>query len=84
MKSKNSNFWFPAKTYGIGWGFPVTWQGWSVLLVYVAAMVVTAYLRPPSSSSGIFVVLSFAYTIALFIVCYVKGEKVNWRWDRKQ
>ncbi len=23
-------YWFPAKTYGWGWGLPVTWQGWVV------------------------------------------------------
>ena len=21
-------YWFPAKRYGWGWGFPMTWQGW--------------------------------------------------------
>ena len=26
--------WFKAKTYGYGW-YPVTWQGWLVILIYV-------------------------------------------------
>lgn len=26
----------PAKRYGWGWGLPSTWQGWVVLLAYVA------------------------------------------------
>ncbi len=29
---KSSNIWFPAKKYGYGWGMPVVWQGWVVLL----------------------------------------------------
>jgi hypothetical protein len=26
-------YWFPAKTYGWGWGLPSTWEGWLVLVV---------------------------------------------------
>ena len=84
MKSKDSNYWFPAKAYGVGWGLPVTWQGWAILLVYIAAMIVTAFLRSPTSNSRVFIGLSFAYTIALIIVCYIKGERLNWRWGSKQ
>ena len=35
---KKSRFWFPAKRYGWGWGPPVCWQGWAVLLGYFALM----------------------------------------------
>jgi hypothetical protein len=28
-------YWFPAKRYGWGWGFPVTWQGWLALAVFL-------------------------------------------------
>ena len=27
-------YWFPAKTYGWGWGIPATWQGWTVSLAF--------------------------------------------------
>ena len=27
--------WFPAKCYGLGWGLPVAWQGWVVLVGYL-------------------------------------------------
>ena len=30
--SKPKTIWFPAKTYGYGWGLPKVWQGWAVLL----------------------------------------------------
>ncbi len=33
MPSK-SGFWFPAKRYGWGWGLPVAWQGWLVLIAF--------------------------------------------------
>ena len=40
MKKKNSDIWFPAKKYGIGWGVPNTWQGWVVFLSYIALVLV--------------------------------------------
>jgi hypothetical protein len=31
--------WFRVKRYGGGWGIPGTWQGWVVLLLWVAAFI---------------------------------------------
>lgn len=31
----DGKYWFPAKTFGWGWGLPRTWQGWVVFLVYL-------------------------------------------------
>ena len=33
--TEQSRYWFPAKRYGWGWGFPTTWQGWLVIALYV-------------------------------------------------
>jgi hypothetical protein len=35
MSKNEKEIWFPAMQYGIGWGLPVTWQGWVVLLIYI-------------------------------------------------
>ena len=35
MKDKEKDIWFPAIKYGVGWGLPVTWQGWAVMLAYI-------------------------------------------------
>jgi hypothetical protein len=29
-------YWFPAKRYGWGWGMPLTWQGRTVLVTFLA------------------------------------------------
>ncbi len=34
MGNKKDQIWFPSKKYGVGWGLPITWQGWVVLLLY--------------------------------------------------
>ena len=35
MSEDQATIWFPAKRYGWGWSFPVTWQGWLVVLAYL-------------------------------------------------
>jgi len=37
--TEEKKFWFPAKTYGWGWGPPICWQGWVVLIVYIILLI---------------------------------------------
>lgn len=76
-------YWFPAKRYGWGWGLPVTWQGWVVLVVYLALLVIGRYAFPPSHSTVGFIVYVVALSVVLSVVCYVKGEPPKWRWGRR-
>jgi len=41
-----TRYWFTAKRYGWGWGFPIAWQGWLVFAAFVLLLVVGAYLFP--------------------------------------
>ena len=36
-QTKTSAVWFPAKTFGWGWGVPKTWQGWVALVGCLSA-----------------------------------------------
>jgi hypothetical protein len=80
--------WFKAKKYGYGW-YPVTWQGWAVVGLYVVGMV--AIFRDVDKGShsgsdtlfGIFVPMALM-TIALILVCTHKGEPAEWRWGKKE
>ena len=78
----NSNaYWFPAKRYGWGWGPPITWQGWVVLVVWAAALFEGLYLlrhnRYQLAARLGFVLLMGA---VLTLLCYWKGEPPRWRW----
>ncbi|WP_175688508.1 hypothetical protein [Burkholderia anthina] len=80
MTSNDKKIWFPAKRYGWGWGLPVAWQGWVVLLLFVIGIIASAWLvsprRSPVAYGACIVVL-----VALFtFVCWIKGEKPRWRW----
>lgn len=77
-----SRYWFPAKRYGWGCGPPSAWQGWVVLLVFVALQVVCCFVFAPSRSP-----LAFACCTALLVavltgICYLKGEPPKWRWGK--
>jgi hypothetical protein len=73
-------YWFPAKRYGWGWGFPITWQGWAAFAGFLVLLLAGIFIMPPRQSLGGF----FAYvavTVALFTgVCWWKGEPPHWRW----
>jgi hypothetical protein len=77
-----SGYWFPAKRYGFGWGFPSTWQGWVTLVLYVVALAASAFAFPPAEKSGGFIVSGVVITVALLVVCWIKGEPLGWRWGK--
>lgn len=73
-------YWFPAKRYGYGWGFPVRWQGWAVFAAYLLSLVALSLFWVPGRSTvgfGIGVGVTTAIVIA---ICFWKGEPARWRW----
>jgi hypothetical protein len=79
------HYWFPAKKYGYGWGFPVTWQGWVVLLVYLGIILFVTTFYPPVPGNILLFILGVSIpTVILIVVCYLTGEKPRWRWGDRQ
>lgn len=74
--------WFPAKTYGWGWGIPRRWQGWIVMVGFLAAMVAGAPLVKVHPLA--YVGYSMALGCILVTICYWKGEKPGWHWGAKE
>jgi len=68
-------YWFPAKRYGWGWGFPITWQGWAAFIAFLILLVAGIFIMPPRQSlSGFFAYV--AVLVALFTgVCWWKGSR---------
>ncbi|MBA4016819.1 MAG: hypothetical protein C0483_06505 [Pirellula sp.] len=75
-------YWFPAKTYGWGWGFPLTWEGWAVMLSWIVLLLLGSTLLVERSLPAFFVFEAVMVTL-LLVVCYVKGEPPRWRWGDK-
>ena len=76
-------YWFPAKRYGWGWGLPVSWQGWLVLVVFGLFVVLGVFIVPPTRDALSFVIYNTIGIAALLAVCWAKGEPPAWRWGRK-
>jgi len=72
--------WFPAKKYGIGWGLPVTWQGWLVLALYLI-LTISGIWYLDNTGHGLFAIVYALLTTAIFVwICWIKGEPPGWRW----
>ena len=91
LKDNPQGYWFKAKLYGWGWT-PARWQGWCVILAYVALLFTLVISREkdipgnPDSGSNF---LTFALPIViltgiLIFICYKTGEKPRWRWGLKK
>jgi hypothetical protein len=84
MTETQKDFWFPAKRYGWGWGPPVKWQGWLVLVIYVALVVGTGFYYQPRKHPVAFITCVVVATALFMVIAAVKGEKpLAWRWGNK-
>lgn len=81
---ESKKYWFPAKKYGWGWGFPTTWQGWLVLLAFIAALGTLAFIFVPKEHPFSFYFSLVIATVILIVICLVKGEPPRWRWGGKK
>ena len=72
--------WFRAKKYGLGWGLPVTWQGWVVLIAYLVFIFwdfarIDRYSHSASDTIRPFFIQFLAITAILVAVIYFTGER---------
>lgn len=79
-----SNYWFPAKRYGWGWGFPTVWQGQATLVGFILMLVAGSFVFPPQDSHWGFMAYVALISGLLLGVCYLKGEPPRWRWGDKR
>lgn len=67
--------WFAPKRVGYGSGLPISWQGWLVLGIYFAGVLLAVQFLP---AAAMFVAVASISAI-LVIVC-AKRTKGGWRW----
>jgi hypothetical protein len=79
--SSPRQYWFPAKRFGWGWGLPLTWQGWVILLVWTAALTAAAARLLPTHPIA-FLGLAMMMAALLTLICYITGEPPRWRWGK--
>ena len=75
----DEDVWFEPKRFGYGSGLPVSWQGWAVLIGYIAAICVVRLLLP--GHWLIHVVAILLLTAVLLVLC-ARHTRGGWRWRR--
>ena len=69
--------WFAPKRYGMGSGLPIAWQGWVILLAYIA--VITGALLGLGDNSPAAIAVTLIATAILLLIA-AKTTKGGWRW----
>jgi predicted lysophospholipase L1 biosynthesis ABC-type transport system permease subunit len=70
--------WFAPKRYGYGSGLPIAWQGWAVLIGYVA-IVVALVLTLRRSGPVPFLAAVIPVTVVFAVIC-ARTTRGGWRW----
>jgi hypothetical protein len=78
---KNTDYWFPAKHRGWGWGPPSNRKGWTVLVAFYALVAVGVALFLPRHQIAGFVIYCAVLCLLLVLVCYFTGEPPRRRRD---
>jgi len=75
MKHTKPDYWFAAKPPGHGWGWgpPLTWQGWAVLVGFIMLLIAGPALVLPYGT-GIFLAYVAVLGALLIFICAKKGE----------
>ena len=82
MKAEQK-YWFQARHYGWGWGFPNGIAGWLVLTAYGILVIAGLLVFPPDTARDSFVVYMICLFAVLIVVCWLKGQPPKWRWGKK-
>ena len=74
MTSNDKKIWFPAKRYGWGWGLPLTWQGWMVVVLYFVLLGAGTFVFDPDERPVLYVVYTGILSAILIGICWLRGE----------
>jgi hypothetical protein len=74
--------WFLPKSHGYGAGLPIAWQGWVLLVAFIAVIVGLAMLAPSIDNyrGAAVVVTLMALSAAAFVAIVHKRTRGGWRW----
>jgi hypothetical protein len=83
LKDNPNHLWFKRKLYGWGWT-PATWQGWLVVVVGIAFLVLGIYIGETDDAPGAALLGVLLMVGIIFYFGYKKGEKPRWQWGQKK
>jgi hypothetical protein len=69
--------WFAPKRYGYGSGLPITWQGWAILIGFIAISMALALLLGNRPVLLVAALIPLALTLLVITARTTRG---GWRW----
>jgi hypothetical protein len=78
----DKDYWFPARTYGWGWGLPTVWKGWVVYAIAAALLVAGVFIFSPVARPIAFQIYTWSVVLLLVVVCWIMGDPPSWRWGK--
>ncbi|WP_209348914.1 hypothetical protein [Pontixanthobacter sp. CEM42] len=74
-------YWFAPKKLGYGSGLPIAWQGWVLLIGYLALTIGLALFAERFGEMGVIVVVAgiSLFTIP-FLIIVKRRTKGGWKW----
>lgn len=73
--------WFAPKRFGYGASWPIAWQGWLVLALYIGAVIGTAMLAAKGHGGARVAAFALiALMTGLFIVVTARHTRGGWKW----
>lgn len=74
--------WFAPKRYGLGSGLPIAWQGWLVLVIYLAIIAVS-FIQFGEHDPATYAIVAIATAVMLVIAARTTRGGWRWRWGSK-
>jgi len=81
VKDNPKGYWFKRKIFGWGWT-PVRWQGWAILVIFVALILANAHRLQDQLDAGNtreFLIETSLLVIFLLVICWKTGEPPKWQ-----
>lgn len=69
--------WFAPKPYGFGAAFPIAWQGWLTLWLFVIGMALAV-----TQLRGLWMMAAITGGIVAFVLVAANKTAGGWRWRR--
>ena len=75
--------WFAPHMYGMGIGWPISWQGWSLSLTLIASVLFAWWLFGEGDLRALAIIVP-AIIIYLGIAARTTRGGIRWRWGGKE
>jgi hypothetical protein len=74
--------WFNPKRYGYGAGLPCSWEGWAVLIGYLAVVAASAVTTTEGNIKPHMLIIMIASVALAVIVARTTRGGWRWRWGK--